>query len=70
MQSHQQDVTFYDILGPFKVTPNSTMKQIRDVGFDLMEQLGGMTKSQRRAWDALRKVETRLVADFLFWLAE
>jgi hypothetical protein len=24
-----------------------------------------MTKTQRRAWDALRKVETRLVADFL-----
>ena len=43
------------------------MEQIRDAGFDLMEQPGGMTKMQRRAWDALRKVETRLVADFLFW---
>jgi hypothetical protein len=65
MQSRQGYATFYDTLAPFGVTPDSTMKHIRDAGFDLMEQPGGMTKTQRRAWDALRKVETRLVADFL-----
>jgi hypothetical protein len=43
------------------------MEQIRDAGFDLMEQPGGMTKAQRRAWDALRKVATRLVTDFMSW---
>lgn len=26
---------------------------------------GGMAKRQRQAWDVLRRVETRLVADFL-----
>ena len=66
MLAQQQCTTFYDILAPFGITPDSTMEQIRDVSFDLMEQPGGMTKTQRRAWDALRKIETRLVADFLF----
>ncbi len=55
----------YEILAPFDITPDSTTAQINDVGFDLMEQPGGMTKTQRLAWDTLRQVETRLVADFL-----
>jgi hypothetical protein len=67
MLAQQQRTAFYDILAPFGITPDSTMEQIRDVSFDLMEQPGGMTKTQRHAWDALRKIETRLVADFLFW---
>ncbi len=61
------DTAFYDILAPFGVVPDSTMEQVREASFDLMEQSGGMTKTQRRAWDALRKIETRLVADFLYW---
>lgn len=67
MPSQQQPTTFYKILASFGVTPNSPMKYVRDISFDLMEQPGGMTKTQRQAWDALRKVETRLVADFLSW---
>jgi hypothetical protein len=59
--------TFYKILAPFGLTIDSTMAQIRDTGFDLMEQPEGMTQAQRLAWDTLRKVETRLVADFLSW---
>lgn len=60
---------FYEVLAPFGITPASVMAKIRDVSFDLMKQPGGMTQRQRRAWDALRKVETRLVADFLVWSA-
>ena len=63
MKSHQ----FYKVLAPFGLTPASTMKEIREVGFDLLEQPGGMLQLQRLAWDALRKIETRLVVDFLSW---
>ena len=70
MSSQQTSSEYYDLLAPFGITPDSTMTQIRDAGFDLMEQPGGMTQTQRRAWDALRKVETRLVVDFLLWRPE
>jgi hypothetical protein len=67
MQIQPDYMTFYAMLAPFGITPDSTMEHIRGAGFDLMEQPGGITKAQRLAWDALRKVETRLVADFLCW---
>lgn len=56
---------YYDVLEPLGIGPASTMAQIRDISFDLMEQPAGMTKEQRLAWDGLCKIETRLVADFL-----
>jgi len=69
--SSQQDyASFYEVLASFGITPDATMQQILDAGFDLMEQPGGITETQRRAWDALRKTETRLVADFLSWQPE
>lgn len=67
MESEQNGTDYYNLLAPFGITPDSTMEQMRDVGFDLMEQPGGITKAQRHAWDTLRKVETRLVVDFLSW---
>lgn len=67
MEAEESYTIYYDLLGPFGITPDSTMEQILDAGFDLMEQPDGMTKVQRRAWDALRKVEIRLVVDFLSW---
>lgn len=67
MEARESHTIYYDVLAPFGITPDSTMEQILDAGFDLMEQPGGMTKVQRRAWDALRKAETRLVVDFFSW---
>lgn len=62
----EQQIAFaYRVLAPFGITVNSTMKEVLDVAFDLMGAEGGMTVEQRLAWDVLRKVETRLVADFL-----
>ena len=64
MEAKESYTIYYDVLAPFGITPDSTMEQILDAGFDLMEQPDGMTKVQRRAWDALRKAEPRLVVDF------
>jgi hypothetical protein len=53
----------YDLLARVGITPGSTMREIREASFALMLQ-GGMTPEIRKAWDALRRPEQRLVADF------
>lgn len=56
----------YDLLAEAGITPSSSMKEIRDASFLLMEQ-GRWSPEVRAAWDELRMVERRLAADFLLY---
>jgi hypothetical protein len=56
----------YDSLKDAEITPYSSMKQIHDGSFDLIEK-GLWDRSRRSSWDALRKVESRLWVDFLMY---
>jgi hypothetical protein len=53
----------YDLLVPAGITPESSMQEIQDASFTLLEQ-GAMTPQVRKAWDALRHPDRRLVVDF------
>ncbi len=55
----------YDVLAKVGITPNSTMQQINDAGFDLMSK--EMRLEERTAWDELRLVKRRLVVDFFLY---
>jgi hypothetical protein len=56
----------YDVLAEAGVGPNSSMKEILDSSFLLMEQ-GRWSPEVRAAWDELRTVERRLAVDFLHY---
>lgn len=56
----------YDVLADAGITPDSTLREILDVSFDLMGQ-GRMTVEVRQAWDELRLVSRRLVVDFFLY---
>lgn len=56
----------YDLLAVAGVGPSSSMKEIRDASYLLMEQRR-WTPEVRRAWDELRMVERRLAVDFLLY---
>ena len=55
----------YDVLETVGITPDSTMQQVNDASFDLMDQ--GMTPEARAAWDELRLVRRRLAVDFFLY---
>ncbi len=54
----------YEALSEVGISPDSSMKQVRDASMDLMEQ-GLWTPEKRVAWDELRIIERRLWVDFL-----
>jgi hypothetical protein len=56
----------YELLADVGISPSSSMKEIRDASFLVMEQ-GRWSPEVRRAWDELRTVERRLVVDFLLY---
>jgi hypothetical protein len=56
----------YDALSGGKITPESSMSQIKDVPFDLIE-LGQWDMQARLAWEQLRIAERRLWIDFLLY---
>ena len=56
----------YDALAPAGITPNSTMKQVKDALFDLMTQ-GPVSHEARAAWDELRITQRRLLVDFFLY---
>ena len=56
----------YDLLAEAGVGPGSSMKDILDASFHLMEQ-GRWSPEVRGAWDELRTVERRLAVDFLLY---
>jgi hypothetical protein len=56
----------YDALREAGITPDSSMKEIHNASFDLIEK--GMWNLERRlAWDAVRKIDRRLWVDFLLY---
>lgn len=59
----------YDLLAEAGVGPGSSMEEIRDASFLLMEQ-GRWSPEVRGAWDELRMVERRLAVDFLLYDVE
>ncbi|HEX2300998.1 MAG TPA: hypothetical protein VHH34_21230 [Pseudonocardiaceae bacterium] len=63
-QSGREGGCPYDLLAAAGVGPNSSMKEILDASFLLMEQ-GRWSPQVRAAWDELRTVERRLAVDFL-----
>jgi hypothetical protein len=56
----------YDALSKANISPDSTMEEIRDGPFILLEK-GEMTPEVRQAWDELRFAESRLVVDFFLY---
>jgi hypothetical protein len=56
----------YDVLASVGVTPSLTHAEILDVSYALLEQRL-MTAPARRAWEELRQVPRRLLADFLLY---
>jgi hypothetical protein len=54
----------YDLLAVVGITPQSTMQQVLDASFDLMET-GRMNAEMRAAWDTLRTPHRRLLVDLL-----
>lgn len=56
----------YDLLAEAGIGPSSSMKEILDASFLLMEQ-GRWSPEVRRAWDELRTIERRLEVDFLLY---
>ena len=61
----EEGVFPYDALAKAGVTPDSSMKAVREDALHLMAQ-GAFSRSQRAAWDELRQVERRLWVDI--WL--
>jgi len=56
----------YDALADAGVTANSTVREVRDCQFDLVEK-GLWNLERRAAWDQLRVPERRLWVDFLMY---
>lgn len=57
----------YEILASAGVGPSSTMAEVRDASFALMEARA-FGRAQRLAWDALKSVPQRLAVDFMMLL--
>ena len=58
--------TPYELLSSAGITPESTMKEVQNAAYDLMER-GQWTREARAAWDELRTVERRLWADLFLY---
>lgn len=56
----------YDVLALVEVTPHHSHAEILDLSYELMER-GLMTPLARIAWEELRRVERRLLADLLLY---
>lgn len=56
----------YDALAVAGITPESSMREILDVSFDLIAKRL-MTQEIRKAWDELRLPQRRLVVDFFLY---
>ncbi len=63
-QARRDNGVPYDLLSVAGVGPGSSMEEIRDASYLLMEQ-GQWSPEVRAAWDELRMVERRLAVDFL-----
>lgn len=57
------------LLGRPLVGPSSTAREVLDVSFHLMESGRPVAAAERAAWDELRLVERRLLADFFLYEA-
>ncbi|GDY31983.1 hypothetical protein [Gandjariella thermophila] len=56
----------YDALAPAGITPRSTQAEVEDASFTLMTRRL-MNPVTQKAWDELRDVRRRLLADFLLY---
>jgi hypothetical protein len=56
----------YDVLAKSGITLSSSLREVLDASFSLMEQ-GVMTQEERQAWDDLRLLPRRLLADFFLY---
>jgi hypothetical protein len=56
----------YDALASVDVTPQSSLREVRDASFELMAR-GLMTPEVRAAWDSLRDCQRRLFVDFFLY---
>jgi hypothetical protein len=56
----------YDVLAKAGITLSSSLREVLDASFSLMEQ-GAMTLEERQAWDELRLLPRRLLADFFLY---
>jgi hypothetical protein len=54
----------YDVLSDGKITSQSSMKEVIDVPFQLIEQ-GSWNSEEKLAWEEIRTVPKRLLVDFL-----
>lgn len=51
----------YELLGE---SPTATPEALNELAYGLQERSDGMSRTERQAWDALRRVEQRLRVDF------
>lgn len=58
--------TSYDVLAVTGITPDSSMREVLDASFDLMER-NLMEPEVRAAWDHLRLKQRRLFVDFFLY---
>lgn len=54
----------YDLLSRLNITPDSSIPEINDAGFDV---LADGTAEERDAWDELRLARRRLFIDFFLY---
>jgi hypothetical protein len=54
----------YDLLSRSNITPNSTIQEINEAGFDL---IASGTVQEQDAWHELRLVKRRLLIDFFLY---
>jgi hypothetical protein len=57
----------YDLLAKFNITPNSTIQEINDAGFDM---IAAGTLEEQDAWSELRLLKRRLLVDFFRYQIE
>jgi hypothetical protein len=54
----------YDLLSRLNITPDSTIQEINEAGYDL---LASGTLEEQDAWNELRLVKRRLLIDFFLY---
>ena len=59
----------YDVLSRMGIDVDSSMKQIKDIYFDIVGQSSD-TSSLEKAWEKIRLIENRLYLDFFLYLHE
>jgi len=65
MSSHLAHQNSYEILADHGVTPSSTIKELRDLGFGLMEE-GELIPSLRAAINELEDTRRRMLLDSVY----